>query len=171
MKAIEWTLREGKALALLFLYFLFCYTIIVVSKKLILDYYNIDFLGFSLTVVAELVAAKAVLIIEHTPLARVLAGAPPYLKVLYDTGVYTAFGVVLLYLEKTLELMHKEGGFRWAFFTQGQEDHLSQFEVTILWAALSFLGYASFAALKRHLGPGALYRFFFTAPGKARDSL
>ncbi len=166
MKAIERVVREGRAFIALSLYFLFCYGTVVLLKKLILAHYHISFFGFGAAILGALISAKAVLVIECSPLSRVLDSAAPFLKVIYDCLLYTLLALLFLYLEKVLELAHKEGHLRPAFLTVGREDDLSQFFAMVLWAGLSFLGYAVFAAISRHLGPGELFRLFFTPRGK-----
>jgi hypothetical protein len=168
-KFIAWIKHEAKALIAVFVYFLSCYGIIILLKKLILAHYNISYFGFGAAVLGAFISAKAVLVIDSTPLAKVLSSAKPYAKVLYDCFVYTSIALLLLYLEKLLELAHKEGNFRLAFFTVNHDDDLSEFAATVLLASLTFLGYAVFATLSRHLGHGELYRLFFTPPKKKDD--
>jgi hypothetical protein len=168
MKIVAWLKHEAKALLAVFFYFLFCYGVIIILKKLILAHYHISYFGFGAAVLGALISAKAVLVIESTPLAKVLASAKPYLKVIYDCFVYTTIALLFLYLEKLLELAHKEGNIRLAFFTVGDEDDLSQFTAMVIWAGLSFLGYAVFSAMDRHLGKGELFKLFFTSRGKKK---
>jgi len=170
MKITEWIIREGKSLVAVFLYFLACYGTIILLKKLILEHYHISYFGFGIAVLGAFISAKAVLVIESTPLARVLATSKPYLKVIYDCFVYTSIALLFLYLEKVLELAHKEGNLRLAFFTVNHEDDLSQFLATVILAGVAFFGYAVFSVLRRHLGHGELYRLFFTTPGKKDES-
>jgi len=169
MKITAWLLREGKALIAVFIYFLCCYGIIILLKKLILAHYNISYFGFGAAVLGAFISAKAVLVIESTPLAKVLISAKPYVKVIFDCLVYTSIAVSLLYLEKVVELAHKEGNLRLAFLSVGHEDDLSQFAATVILAGVAFFGYAIFSVLRRHLGHGELYRLFFTAPKKKDD--
>ena len=168
-KFIAWIKHEAKALIAVFIYFLACYGIIILLKKLILAHYDISYFGFGAAVLGAFISAKAVLVIESTPLAKVLASAKPYVKVIYDCFVYTSIAVFLLYLEKILELAHKEGSLRLAFFSVGHDDSLSQFTATVLLAGVAFFGYAIFSVLRRHLGHGELYRLFFTPPKKKDD--
>lgn len=171
MKAIHWLKKEVKELAVLFLYFAFYFGIFIVLKKLILAHYNISFYGFGAAMVGALIAAKAVLVIESTSLSKPFHASAPYLKVLYDTLVFTTLALIFLYLEKSLELLHKEGTFRLAFLTASHEDDLYDFCAKVGWGGFSFLGYSVFAAINRHLGSGKLWRFFFTSPsGKGRTS-
>jgi hypothetical protein len=164
MKAIHWLKEEAKALVVLFLYFSFYFGIFIVLKKLILAHYNISFYGFGAALVGALIAAKAVLVIESSPLSRPFHSAAPFLKILYDTFLYTILALLFLYLEKILELAHKERTFRLAFLTAGYGQDWAEFCAMVGWGGLCFFGYAVFAAISRHLGPGELLRIFFTSP-------
>jgi hypothetical protein len=165
MKTTAWLIKEGKTLLALFLYFLFCYGIFMLLKKLILAHYDISFFGYGAAIVGAFISAKAVIIIEKTPLSRVLGTAAPFLKIIYDCILYTVFALAFLYGEKVLELYFKEGNLRLAFVTARDENDLSRFCATVLWASLSFLGYAALSAFNRHLGDGELLRIIFTRPG------
>ena len=156
MKALHWLAKEVKEMAILFLYFAFYYSIFIVLKKLILAHYAISFYGLGAALVGALIAAKAVLVIQSTALSKPFRSSPPYLKILYDTFVYTTLALIFLYLEKTLELLHEEGSFRLAFTTAGHQDDWAGFCAKVGWAGLCFLGYAYFAAMSRHLGAGEL---------------
>jgi hypothetical protein len=164
MKAIHWLRKEIKDMVVLFLYFAFYFGVFIVFKKLILAHYHISFYGFGAAMVGALIAAKAVLVIESSPLSGPFRASKPYLKVLYDTFVFTALALIFLYLEKSLELLHKEGTFRLAFLTARKEDDFPDFCAVVGWGGLSFLGYSVFAAINRHLGSGKLLGFFFTLP-------
>ena len=163
MKIVHWLQKEGKAILILTLYFFFCYGMLVVLKKLILLHYHISFFGLGAAVLGALISAKAVLIIESTPLAKILRESAPALKVIYDCLLYTTLALFLLYAEKIFEVWRHEGTLRMAFFTVGKDADQSIFCATVIWAGLSFLGYAVFAAIGRHLGRGELIRLFFTS--------
>ncbi|HEV3273165.1 MAG TPA: hypothetical protein VGZ93_13380 [Candidatus Methylacidiphilales bacterium] len=164
MKTMHWLKGEAKALVVLFFYFLFYFSIFIILKKLILAHYHIGFYSSGAAIVGALIAAKAVLVIESSPLSRPFRSAAPLLKVIYDAFVYTTLALVFLYLEKVLELVHKEGTFRPAFLTAGHERDGYEFCAKVGCAGVAFLGYAVFAAISRHLGPGELLKLFFTSP-------
>ncbi len=166
MKALSWLKREGKSFLATFLYFLGYYAVFIILKKLILAHYHISYFGFGAAILGALISAKAVLLIESTPLSKVLGQAAPFLKVIYDCFLYTTLAVMLLYAEKVFELTRQEGTLRLAFVTLHKEDDLSLFCATVIWAALAFLGYAVFSAISRHVGHGELFRLFFTPRGK-----
>jgi hypothetical protein len=164
MKAIHWVKEEAKKMAVLFVYFLFYFGVFMGLKRLMLAHYNITYYGFGAAMLGALIAAKAVLVIEASPLAKPFREHMPCLKIIYDTLLYTLLALIFLYLEKIVELAHKEGSFRLAFLSAGHDDDWYQFCATVGCGALAFLGYAVFAAISRHLGPGELVRLFFHPP-------
>jgi len=164
MKTIRWLKEEAKSLAVLFLYFAFYFGVFIVLKKLILAHYNISFYGFGAAMVGALIAAKAVLVLESCPQPKKLRTSAPVWKVIYETLLYTTLALVFLYLEKSLELMRKEGTFWLAFLSARHEDDSYEFCAMVGWAGISFLGYAVFSTISQHLGRGELLRLFFTSP-------
>jgi len=162
MKFFKWIVKEGKLLALVFVYFLFYYAVFILLKKLILARYDISYFGLGGAVVGALISAKAVLVIENSPLSKVLETAAPALKVVYDCFLYTVLALLFLYIEKVIEFAHHQGSFRHAFSAVLDAGKFSQFCATVIWAALAFLGYAGFSAIGRHIGHGELLRLLFT---------
>ncbi len=154
-------------MAVLFVYFAFYFTIFIVFKKLILADYHISYYGFGAAMIGALIAAKAVIVVEKSPLSKPLRYAAPYLKIIYDTLLFTLLALVFLYLERVVETIHKEGMWRMAFLTAGKVEDWYKFCATVGWAGLSFLGYSFFAAMNRHMGAGALLKLLFTPPAKA----
>jgi hypothetical protein len=161
LKALHWLMEEAKSMFILFLYFCFYFGIFIIFKKLILAHYNISFYGFGAAVVGALIAAKAVLVIESSPLSKPFRSSAPFVKILYDTFIYIVLALVFLYLERLVELIHKDGNFRMAFLGLETQEDWAQFCAVVGWAGLSFLNYSVFAAISRHLGPGKLLRMFF----------
>ena len=155
-------------MAVLFLHFLFYFGIFIGLKKLILAHYNISFYGFGAAVLGALIAAKAVLVIEASPLSRPFRDHLPCVKIVYDTLLYTTLALVFLYAEKIIETAHKEGNLRLAFLTAGRDDDWYQFCATVGCGALAFFAYAVFAAISRHLGNGELWKLFFRPPRHAK---
>jgi hypothetical protein len=169
MKLIHWLKEEAKEMAVLFVYFAFYFNVFIVFKKLILAHYHISFYGFGAALVGALIAAKAVLVVESSPLSRPLRNAAPYLKILYDTLLYTLLSLVFLYLERIVELAHKQGTWQDVFQNIGQEEDWYQFAAIVGWAGLCFLGYSFFAAMNRHTGTGELVRLLFTPHREKAD--
>jgi hypothetical protein len=89
--------HELKEVGLVTIYFLFGFGIILTLKKLFLAEYQIEVYAISVVVISALVAAKVVLILDHTRLGtRFAAAQPPGLAAIYKTLIYgiAAFFVI-----------------------------------------------------------------------------
>jgi hypothetical protein len=166
IRAIQWLMREGKALAVLFVCFSFYFGVFIVLKKLILAHYNISFYGFGAALVGAFIAAKAFLVIESLPLPKFLRATAPFIKIVYQVLVCTTLALMFLYIEESLKLIHKEGTFRLAFLTATRESDPYEFCARVGWAGLTFLHYGVFVEISRRLGPGVLLGWLFT-PSRA----
>jgi len=78
-------------------------------KVLLLNEYKIEFYGASMVVVGALIAAKAVLILEHVPLR--INNKPVIVDILLRTFLYLVGISIILILERTFEARHEYGGF------------------------------------------------------------
>ena len=170
MKTLHWLKDEAKAVAVLFVYFAVYFNVFIVFKKLILAHYDISFYGFGAAIVGALIAAKAVITVEKSPLSRPFRSAAPYKKIAYDTFIYIVLALVFLYLERIVELAHKEGSWQLGFQNIGEEEDWYQFAATVGWAGLCFFGYSFFAAMNRHMGAGALLKMLFTPPAETKGA-
>ncbi len=163
MKTTAWLLKETQAFGVRFLYFLFCYGILLLLKKLILEEYRIGFFGLGSVFVGALISAKVVLTVEHTPLSRAFLNSAPIVKVLFETLFYGLLSLVMLYAEKAFELRHQAGGFFPAFTLYAHQNDRYLFAVTLIAVTLSFSFYSVLTVIDRHLGRGELLKLFFRA--------
>jgi hypothetical protein len=161
MKTSSWLLKETKAFCVRLLYFLFCFGLLLLLKKLILDEYHIGFLGFGTALIGAFIAAKVVLVFEHTPLARAFNASPPIIKVLFETIFYGLLSLAVLYAERAFELRHHAGGFIPAFSVVLHQNDRYLFAVTLIAVIISFAFYSILTVIDRHLGPGELLKLFF----------
>jgi hypothetical protein len=161
MKAPSWLLDETKAFGLRVVYFLCCFGLLELLKKLILDEYHIGFFGFGTVAIGALIAAKVVLIFEHTPLARPFTHSRPIVKVLFETAFYGLCSLALFYAEKAFELRRAAGGFLPAFSMVQHQNNRYVFATTLLAVILAFFFYSVLSAIDRHLGRGELLKLFF----------
>jgi len=60
--------HEIKLVGPITLYFAFCFTVLMLLKRLVLAQYQIGFRGFSVALVGALVAAKVLAVLENVPL-------------------------------------------------------------------------------------------------------
>ncbi|MGA2052579.1 MAG: hypothetical protein ABSH19_04630 [Opitutales bacterium] len=161
MKTTAWFLKEAKAFGVRTVYFLFCYGILLLIKKLILEEYHIGFFGFGNVIIGALISAKVVLVVEHTPLARTFGDSRPIVKVLFETVFYGLVSLATLYTERAFELRHQAGGFFPAYSIVLHQNDRYLFAVTLLAVTLSFSFYSVLNVIDQHLGQGELLKLFF----------
>lgn len=122
--------KELKSILLVSLYFLVWFGALMVIKVLLLAEYKIEFQGVSIVIVGALIAAKAVLILEHVPLG--LKNKPAILHVFLRTLLYMIGVAVILILEKAIENSHEYGGFINALKKLGEKKDLDHILVTVI---------------------------------------
>jgi hypothetical protein len=115
-------------------------------------------------VVGALFAAKAALILDETPLSHRLQRNRRIVAVATKTLLYGAITLLLGYLERILEALHREHGLGAAF--RYVIAHASVYRL-LAWAlgiSLVFAIYFAFFEIDKRMGQGELRRLFFGSP-------
>ncbi|MGD0292167.1 MAG: hypothetical protein ABSC63_21470 [Candidatus Binataceae bacterium] len=160
----EWLHREFVAAWPVFIFFLISFLLLFSIIKLVLEDFSIEVTAFSKAVVGALFAAKAVLILDETPLARHLEQYRRILAVAVKTFIYGAITLLLGFLERLLEARHRVHTF--AAATDYVVDHASMYRL-FAWAlgiSLVFAIYFALFEIDEFLGKGALWTLFFESP-------
>ncbi|MGB5392953.1 MAG: hypothetical protein WBN16_01790 [Lutimonas sp.] len=154
MGAKEKLLEELKAVLYAWVYFLIWFAALMLMKVLLLHEYNIKFSGVSIVLIGSLVAAKAVVILEHVPLGT--KGKPVIVDILLRTLLYLAGVAILMLLEHAFETRKEFGGFLNAIKNLGRSADFYHVLVNLIcvFGALFFYNYGS--ALRTHFGKGVL---------------
>ena len=142
------------------LYFAAWFGALMVLKTLVLAEYQIGFHGVPMMLVASLIVAKVVLVLEYVPLGAWIRKQPALVDVVLRTTLYALGVVVVLLVEKAFEARHDYGGFG-ASLTQV----LRHAEIHHVWANAicvtgALLGFNALAVLRRRLGEGRLSDMF-----------
>jgi len=138
--------------------------------KLALAQFSIEAAVLSTSVVGALIAAKAALVLDETPLARSLERYRRIVAVTVKTLLYGAVCLLLGYLERFVEALHKVHSFGGAIGYL--IDHANHYRVLawVLGISIVFALYFSFSEIGRRMGEGAMWRLFFERPGMANGS-
>jgi hypothetical protein len=120
-------------------------------------------------VIGALLAGKAALILDEMPLARRLEHHRRIVAVACKAIFYGLTALLLLYVERVLEALHKFGNLDAAI------QHVSPYGVRwiLIWAlgiTIVFALYFSFFEISQRLGEGELWKLFFEPPKPAYDS-
>jgi hypothetical protein len=166
----RWLRKEFVAAWPVFLFFLAGFLLLISLIKLALADFSIEITALSNAVVGALFAAKAALVLDETPLARSLEHYRRIVAITVKTFLYGLATLLLGYLERFLEALHKLHSFDGAI--QYVIDHADHYRL-LAWAlgiSIVFALYFSFFEIGRHIGAGALWTLFFESPGIANDS-
>ncbi|MEA5532565.1 hypothetical protein [Crocosphaera sp. XPORK-15E] len=156
--------HEIKKIGSLALFFLIGFGYILLIMKLFLKEYSIDSYILSKAIIGALVAAKAVAIMDVTPLINRFEKAPRYLSILYKTFVYTLAVVILGLVEHLLHAYHETKAIAPAFKSFIESENFYQFLAVILCISIVFLMHNIFREIDSYFGKGNLSKFFFDVP-------
>src|SRR5258708_36371008 len=126
--------------------------------------FSIPVSALSKAVVGALFAAKAVLILDATPLARHLERYRRIIAVVVKTLLY-GFGMLVLgFIERLLEALHPVGTFDGGFSDVVHHANLYRFFAWVLGVSLIFAIYFALSEINKRMGEGALRSLFFQRP-------
>ena len=159
--------KEVSAALPVFLFFLIGFLLLISLLQLAEAQFSVKIAVLSRALVGALIAAKAALLLDETPLARSLENQRRIVAVVVKTSVYVPVGVLMGYLERFLEVRHKVHGFENIMhYTVYHQADIGLF-ARVLGTAIVFALYFSFAEISRCMGEGALWKLFFDSPGYA----
>jgi hypothetical protein len=153
-------LKELKSILLVSLYFLVWFGTLMIIKVLLLDEYKIEFYGASKVIVGALIAAKAVLILEHVPLG--VKNKPAIVDILLRTFLYLAGVAVILILEHALEARHEYGGFLNALKNITKSANIYHVLVTVICVFGAMFFYNLGSVIIGRLGKGKLWEMMMS---------
>jgi hypothetical protein len=155
--------QEAKEIGLVTLYFLFCFSVVLILKKLLLESYDIEVFVLSTVIVSALVVGKVVVVLDKTRAGtRFDTNHPLAVAALYKTLVYTAATFVVLCLEKAFHAYRESGQLWEAVLEVWAHRDRNLILAKVLCVGLAFAGYHLYAGLDRRLGEGALRRLVMT---------
>ena len=153
-----------------FLFFLTGFLLLLLLVKLVLAEFTIEVRALSNAVVGALIAAKAALVLDETPLARSLEHYRRIMAIALKTLFYGAATLLLGYLERLLDALRKLQSFGRAIqYVVDNADH-NRLLAWALGVSMVFALYFSFLEISLRMGEGALRRLFFELPGIANSS-
>ena len=153
-----------------FLFFLVGFLLLITLIKLTLAQFSVEITVLSNAVIGALLAAKAALVLDETPLARSLEHTPRIIAVAVKVFFYGVASLLLLSVERVLEALPKVHNFdaalRYAF------EHATRYRA-LSWAlgiSIVFALYFVFLEINERMGEGELWRLFFESPKTAKNS-
>ena len=165
----RWLRKELAALWPVFLFFLIGFLLLILLINVALGEFSIEVRVISNAVIGALLAAKAALILDETSLERSLQRYRRIVAVASKVLLYGLTSLLLLYIERVLEALHKFGNLDAAL------QHVSERGARwiMLWAlgiSIVFALYFAFVEINERMGQGELWRLFFESPKIAHDT-
>lgn len=134
-----------------FLFFLILFHLIALTKAVVLDDYSLTALRATFATVAALIVAKAILLVEALPVARLFPGRR-MVQVLWKTLLFAGVALLFRFLEEFIPLIAKHAGVGAAAREMIGEIDWPVFWVLALWIVGSLFMYCVASELIRALG-------------------
>jgi hypothetical protein len=167
MRFWHWVAHEIRAILMAMLFFLTCFTIIVVLKNLVLEEYKIT-AGLSASVfMLSLVTAKVVVLFERVSFGRQIG----LVEVLMRSATYSLAAFLLLLLEHGLSERKAEGGFYAAVANAFQHPDMPFIWGTLICVTLAFLVWTALVILRREFGRERLMAAYLKPSTKPVESV
>jgi hypothetical protein len=147
-----------------FLFFLTGFLLLLLLIKLVLANFSVEVKALSNAVVGALIAAKAALVLDETPLARTLENYRRIVAVAVKTLLYGVATLLVGYLERFFDALRKVHGFDQAL--QYLVSHTSHYRL-LAWAlgiSIVFALYFASFEINQRIGEGGLTKLFFDPP-------
>jgi hypothetical protein len=166
----RWLRKEFVAIWPVFLFLFFGFLFLISLIKLTLAQFSVETAVFSNAVIGALVGAKAALVLDETPLARNLEQYRRIIAVAAKVLLYAVATLLLGYVERFLEALHKVHSFGGAIgYVIAHANHY-RLLAWVLGISFIFAFYFAFVEINEHMGEGELWRFFFESRKAVNDS-
>jgi len=162
-KALDFIKHEAREAVFPTIFFFCVFHFAIATKTLILDAYSVTPGAVASAVVGALIVAKAILVIDATPLARPFPGKPLLFRILWDTVLYGALIFIFKALEELIPAWIKADSFGSALDSILSEVSWPEFWAIQLWLAISVFAYASIVRIDEYFGEGSLRHALFSA--------
>jgi hypothetical protein len=156
--------RESTAAWPVFLFFLTGFLLLLLLVKLVLANFSIEMTAFSKAVVGALLAAKAALVLDGTSLARHLERYRRIVAVAVKTFIYGTITLLLGYVERILDALHRTHGFGAAIHHVIVDANVYRIFAWALGISMVFAVYFAMFEIDKRLGEGELRALFFDPP-------
>jgi hypothetical protein len=140
-------------------FFFVGFVIVLMMVKLSLAQYSIQIPALSRALIGALIAAKVVLILDNTRIARSFRKYPRIVPVMFKTAIYALCVVVLRYLELTMDLRRHPD--ERAVLPDLVHGGLARLLAVTLGVTMVFTVYFVLAEIAEHVGSGILWDLFF----------
>lgn len=142
-------------------YFLLCFGLLILIKKLTLAQVEIEFYGFSAALVGALVMSKVVILLDKTPLGKIYLRHALYKNVLFKSIIYTFVLTFVLFIENLIHTLLEGHNFVEAIKTILEHRDPTQFRLILIASFFSLASYNIIIAIRDSMDKGELANLFF----------
>jgi hypothetical protein len=166
MQALQ---HELKKLIPLTLFFFLSFAYIIAIVDLLLEDYSIDGYSLSKALIAALIAAKTVAILDMVLKSDRWHHLPRYVGLLIRTFLYTLFALFLSLIEGFLEAYHKTRALPTAITEFLQTETFHHLLAVTLCVAIVFFIHNLWQEIDNYLGRGSLWKLLRAHPSTTSD--
>jgi hypothetical protein len=143
------------------LFFFVAIGLLMLTKRLMLQQYGIQFSDFAAVVVGALIVGKVVLIVDHLPFINRFPEKPLIYNVAWKTIIYVLAALVVRLAEHVVPLIIKYGNVGNAVAHLYYEIVWPHFWIIYLWLSVLLFVYCALRELIRAIGRDQVLRLFF----------
>ena len=163
---LRWLIEELRSLAWLTFYFAAWFVVIMLLKQLWLEEYGIAFSGIATGLLAAVITAKVVVVLDHLPMTKRLQDLPGIAEVLTRSAVYTVFVLAVMIAEKAFESRANHGGLIIALRRVLDHPDMPAVYGSAIMIGLAFLSHHAFSIVRRDIGSKRMADLFLARKAK-----
>jgi hypothetical protein len=170
MRFFNWLGREAKVAWPIASFFFIGFVIVLLIVKLMLEQYSIETVTLSRALIGALIAAKVVLILDKTPVARSFKSYPRIIPVVAKAAVYALSFILVTKLEQSLDAWRHSGAVQSDRASMSIHGDLHRLLAVALGVGIVFAVYFALSEISEHIGDGVLWNLFFRgSAARSRD--
>jgi len=143
------------------IFFLIAFSLILVTKRLILREYGISWTGFGAAIVGAILIGKVVLIVDKLPFVNKFPDHPLIYNTSWKSLIYFLAALLVRYLEHVVSFLSKHENFVEVNRHLMDEIVWPQFWLIQMWLAVLFFIYCAMRELVRVIGRDKVIHMFF----------
>lgn len=152
-------------------FFFLIFHFMMITKTLILESYDMQWTSSASALIAALVVAKAILIIDATPAGRMFRDSRLVYHIMWKTIVYSCLVSVFRYLEELIPLWSEHGSFTGANHALIEAVSWPHSLAIQLWLLVSIAAFSTIVTIDQHFGPGSLRKALFGRVSAAHEGI
>ena len=143
------------------IFFFVAFSLILVTKRLILREYGISWTGFGAAIIGAFLVGKVVLIVDKLPFVNKFPDRPLIYNASWKSLIYFLAALLVRYLEHVVSLLMKHESLMEANRHLADEIVWPQFWLIQMWLAVLFFIYCAMRELVRVIGRDKVIHMFF----------